>query len=57
MIDEDELLTIAITNIRKVLNFDPYKSYSDIVKSIAFSCHHLGIAVDIAAYTLGAKYI
>ena len=30
MIDEDELLTIAITNIRKVLNFDPYKSYSDI---------------------------
>ena len=34
-----------------------YKSYSDIVKSIAFSGHHLGIAVDIAAYTLGAKYI
>ncbi|MGK7886371.1 MAG: hypothetical protein AB4057_17330 [Crocosphaera sp.] len=30
MINEDELLTIAITNIRKVLNFDPYKSYSDI---------------------------
>ena len=34
-----------------------YKSYSNIVKSIAFSGHHLGIAVDIAAYTLGAKYI
>ncbi|MDJ0728572.1 MAG: hypothetical protein QNJ33_01125 [Crocosphaera sp.] len=30
MIDEDELLNIAITNIRKVLKFDPYKSYPDI---------------------------
>ncbi len=34
-----------------------YKSYSNLVKSIAFSGHHLGIAIDIAAYTLGAKYI
>ena len=33
------------------------RDQSDIVKSIAFSGHHLGIAVDIAAYTLGAKYI
>ena len=31
--------------------------YGDIVKDIAFSGHHLGIAVDIAAYTLGANYI
>ncbi len=28
-----------------------------MVKSIAFSGHHLGIAIDIVAYTLGAKYI
>lgn len=28
--------------------------YGDIVKEIGFSGHHLGIAVDIAAYTLGA---
>lgn len=31
--------------------------YGGIVKSIGFSGHHLGIAVDIAAYTLGAEYI
>lgn len=33
------------------------ESYGDIVKEIGFSGHHLGIAVDIAAYTLGAVYI
>ena len=27
------------------------------VKAIGFSGHHLGIAIDIAAYTLGAEYI
>lgn len=31
--------------------------YGKIVKSIGFSGHHLGIAIDIAAYTLGASYI
>ena len=31
--------------------------YGDKVKAIGFSGHHLGIAVDIAAYTLGAEYI
>ncbi|ACK67821.1 conserved hypothetical protein [Rippkaea orientalis PCC 8801] len=30
MIDEVELLDIAISNIRKVLEFDPYKSYSGV---------------------------
>ncbi|URZ16008.1 N-acetylneuraminate synthase family protein [Clostridium felsineum] len=30
------------------------KSYGDIVKEIGFSGHHKGIAIDIAAYTLGA---
>lgn len=32
-------------------------SYGDRVKAIGFSGHHLGIAVDTAAYTLGADYI
>lgn len=32
-------------------------SYGDQVKQIGFSGHHLGIAVDIAAYTLGAPII
>ncbi|NQU86707.1 MAG: N-acetylneuraminate synthase family protein [Mariniphaga sp.] len=34
-----------------------YNNYENRVKGIGFSGHHLGIAVDIAAYTLGAKYI
>ena len=33
------------------------KRYGDRVKAIGFSVHHLGIAVDVAAYTLGAEYI
>lgn len=33
------------------------EKYGDRVKEIAFSGHHLGIAVDIAAYTLGATTI
>lgn len=31
--------------------------YGGRVKAIGFSGHHLGIAVDVAAYTLGAGYI
>jgi len=34
-----------------------FKNYDDEVKAIAFSGHHLGIAIDIAAYALGAEYI
>jgi N-acetylneuraminate synthase len=34
-----------------------YDSYGDRVKDIGFSGHHLGIAVDIAAYTLGASCV
>ena len=34
-----------------------YDEYGDRVKEIGFSGHHLGIAVDIAAYTLGAIWI
>lgn len=33
------------------------EQYADRVKAIGFSGHHLGIAVDVAAYTLGAEYI
>lgn len=32
-------------------------TYENRVKDIGFSGHHLGIAIDIAAYTLGANYI
>ncbi len=33
------------------------ESYGSKVKSVGFSGHHLGIAIDIAAYTLGAEWI
>jgi N-acetylneuraminate synthase len=33
------------------------EKYGDEVKHIGFSGHHLGIAVDVAAYTLGANII
>jgi len=34
-----------------------HQKYGDKVKHIGFSGHHLGIAVDVAAYTLGANII
>ena len=34
-----------------------YNEYSIRVKGIGFSGHHLGIAIDIAAYVLGARWI
>ena len=34
-----------------------YSKYRDRVQSIGFSGHHLGVALDIAAYTLGARWI
>ena len=33
------------------------EQYEGRVKAIGFSGHHLGIAVDIAAYTLGAEFV
>jgi len=33
------------------------EKYEDKVKSIGFSGHHLGIAIDVAAYTLGAHVV
>lgn len=34
-----------------------HEKYESRVKAIGFSGHHLGIAADVAAYTLGASYI
>jgi len=34
-----------------------YENYGDRVNEIGFSGHHLGIGLDIAAYTLGARWI
>jgi N-acetylneuraminate synthase len=34
-----------------------YENYEEKVKNIGFSGHHLGISIDIAAYTLGASII
>jgi len=34
-----------------------YENYGDRVSEIGFSGHHLGIALDVAAYTLGARWI
>jgi len=33
------------------------EKYGEFVKGIGFSGHHLGIAVDMAAYTLGAEWL
>jgi sialic acid synthase len=33
------------------------QKYGNVVKAIGFSGHHLGIAVDVAAFTLGATWI
>ena len=34
-----------------------YDKYSNRVKEIGFSGHHLGISIDVSAYTLGARWI
>jgi len=34
-----------------------YKHYRDRVQGIGFSGHHLGVALDVSAYTLGARWI
>jgi N-acetylneuraminate synthase len=43
---------LSLLDIRRLC-----ESYGDKVKAIGFSGHHLGIAADIAAFTLGAVYI
>ena len=34
-----------------------YHNYEERVNKIGFSGHHLGVALDVAAYTLGARWI
>ncbi|MBY9077599.1 N-acetylneuraminate synthase family protein [Paenibacillus sp. CGMCC 1.18879] len=45
----EDLSLLDITSLRE--------KYEDRVKGIGFSGHHLGIAADVAALTLGAQYI
>lgn len=43
---------VCLLEINKLI-----EKYKEDVKAIGFSGHHLGIAIDIAAYTLGAEWI
>lgn len=43
---------VCLLEIKRLIN-----TFGSTVKRIGFSGHHLGIAVDIAAYTLGAEVI
>lgn len=43
---------VSLLEISRIKN-----TYEQRVKNIGFSGHHLGIAIDIAAYTLGANWI
>lgn len=45
----EDIALLEITRLRQ--------NYEETVKEIGFSGHHLGIATDIAAYTLGASII
>lgn len=47
-----EFSDVCLLEIQRLSNL-----YKDRVKEIGFSGHHLGIAIDIAAYTLGATTI
>lgn len=48
-VDFDDVCLLEIKRLQE--------TYTQQVKSIAFSGHHLGIAIDVAAYTLGAYWI
>ncbi len=43
---------VCLLEINKLI-----EKYKEDVKAIGFSGHHLGIAIDVAAYTLGAEWI
>jgi N-acetylneuraminate synthase len=49
LFEENDVCLLEINRMRE--------TYQDRVKAIGFSGHHLGIAVDVAAYTLGANVI
>ena len=46
-VDFEDVCLLEITRL--------VESYGDKVKQVGFSGHHLGIAIDVAAYTLGAS--
>lgn len=48
-VDAEDVCLLEIVRLKK--------EYGDVVKHVGFSGHHLGISLDIAAYTLGAEYI
>ena len=48
-VDVEELYLLEIDNLKK--------RYGEEIKGIGFSGHHTGIAADISALTIGAKYI
>jgi len=48
-VEPEDMALLEITRLKK--------AYDGVVKSIGFSGHHLGTALDIAAYTLGATHI
>lgn len=45
----DDISLLEIVRLRNL--------YEKDIKAVGFSGHHLGIAIDLAAYTLGARYI
>ena len=48
-VKDEEACLLEITRLKE--------KYGKDVKAIGFSGHHLGTAIDVAAYTLGAEYI
>lgn len=48
-VDFDEICLLELSRLRE--------KFGAVVKTIGFSGHHLGIAVDVAAMTLGAEWI
>ena len=48
-VDVEDLYLLEIDNLKK--------RYGEEIKGIGFSGHHTGIAADISALTIGAKYI
>ena len=47
-----EVKDLYVLEIKKIID-----EYKDRIFNVAFSGHHLGIAMDVGAYVLGAKYI
>ena len=48
-VPEEDVCLLEITRLKK--------EYGNVVKEIGFSGHHNGISIDMAAVTLGAKYV